>query len=164
MAIDVLELLTSARPTGVVVTLDIEEGVTVRADAGQLKQVLWNLFLNALQAMPEGGDLRVGVAFDAWPQELSGARRNNGLVARREAGSAGRAARLSVADTGQGFPPNVQDRIFEPFFTTKTAGSGLGLSTVYRIIENHGGELQVESREENGTTFRVWIPAAEAQR
>jgi two-component system sensor histidine kinase AtoS len=67
---------------------------------------------------------------------------------------------IAIADTGVGIPPEVLERVFEPFFTTKRAGSGLGLPTVHRIVENHGGSLALESRTGAGTTVRVRLPAA----
>ena len=75
--------------------------------------------------------------------------------------AAGGWVELSIADTGCGISPEAQEQIFEPFFTTRTEGSGLGLSTVHRIVESHGGELQVESQEGEGTTFRVRLPRGE---
>lgn len=164
LAIEVLELLESSRTDGLSVALDVRPGVLVLADPRQLKQVLWNLFLNALQAMPNGGELRVTVGVEPAPQAGALASRNEhvgeGRVLPREEARTRRAA-LCVADSGIGIPPDVQDRIFEPFFTTKTKGSGLGLSTVHRIVESHGGELQVQSEEGKGTSICVLLPIAE---
>ena len=70
-------------------------------------------------------------------------------------------AEIVVADTGVGIPLEVQEQIFEPFFTTKKEGSGLGLATVHRIVESHRGMLQVESRQGQGTTFRILLPGLE---
>jgi two-component system, cell cycle sensor histidine kinase and response regulator CckA len=112
--------------------------VTVRADRSHLEQVLMNLAVNARDAMPEGGTLTV----------------------RTEAGEAGRFVRLVVADTGTGMTEEVKARIFEPFFTTKgpDKGTGLGLATVFGIVQQAGGHIEVESAPGAGTTFRVDLP------
>ncbi|HJL20039.1 MAG TPA: ATP-binding protein [Sandaracinaceae bacterium LLY-WYZ-13_1] len=111
----------------------------VRGDRDQLTQVFHNLFLNALQAMPDGGEL--------W------------LTARPE--PSGRVA-VHVRDTGAGIPDEVLERIFDPFFTTKETGSGLGLPTALAVLERHAGRLDVRSTPGQGTTFVVRLPAAEA--
>ena len=113
----------------------------VRADRGQLEQVVMNLAVNARDAMAGGGTLGIAV---------------------ERAGSAG--CLLVVRDTGCGMSPQVRDRIFEPFFTTKPAGqgSGLGLATVYGIVRQFGGTVAVESEEGRGTTFTIALPQAPA--
>jgi PAS domain S-box-containing protein len=123
----------------------------VKADPGQLEQVVMNLAVNARDAMPTGGGLTIATA--------------NVLVdeadARRRAGLApGAYVMLSVADTGCGIAPDVLPRIFEPFFTTKgpEKGTGLGLATVYGIITQGGGDVWAESEPGRGTTFRVLLP------
>ncbi len=125
------------------------------ADVAMTQQVLMNLVLNARDAMPEGG--RVRLACDA--VEVAG-------PSGGEAGEArpGRYVRLTVADEGHGMDEATQRRLFEPFFTTKPAGrgTGLGLATVYGIVKQHGGWIQVESRPGQGSTFRVHWPAARA--
>ena len=115
-----------------------EQGWTVHADPDQLRQVLWNLLRNGAEAMPSGGRLRVGLS-EAGPQPGSG-------------------TRLSVADTGQGMDPDTQEQIFEPFYSTKDKGTGLGLATVYRIILDHGGQIEADSVPGEGTTITVWLP------
>ncbi|HZS39703.1 MAG TPA: ATP-binding protein [Polyangia bacterium] len=109
----------------------------LRADAGQVGQVLLNLVSNARTAMPQGGKLRVATA--------------------RKDGEVG----LSVEDSGKGIPPEIRERIFEPFFTTKDEWSnvGLGLSVSYRIVSEHGGHIDVASEVGRGSTFTVWLPA-----
>jgi signal transduction histidine kinase len=116
----------------------LDDGVRARADAGQLAQVLLNLVANARTAMPSGGTL--GIA----------AKKSGGEVA------------LVVADTGKGIAPDIRERIFEPFFTTKDEWSnvGLGLSVSYRIVEEHGGRIDVQSEPGRGATFTVYLPAA----
>jgi PAS domain S-box-containing protein len=117
-------------------------------DAHQLSQALGNLIINAKQAMPAGGTLRI-VATNV---ELLEAR--PGLL------EAGRYVRLTFADQGSGIPPAIIERIFDPFFTTKAEGSGLGLTTAYAILKKHEGEIEVASKPGGGTTIDVWLPAS----
>lgn len=123
----------------------------VSADAGQVEQMLTNLTVNARDAMPSGGRITIRieeVSFDeAFHHTHSWAR--PGLF-----------HRLSVTDTGQGIEPELIDKIFNPFFTTKEVGkgTGLGLSTVYGLVEQHGGFIQVESVLKKGTTFNIYLP------
>ena len=147
---ELLEMFAPTLPDGVEVVAEVEEGLTVHADAAQLRQLLWNLMLNAVQAMPDGGELtiRAAVMPEEAPQEARSGRRNMG-----EAKSAW--AELSVRDNGTGIPAELVDRIFDPFFTTKPQGSGLGLAMVHRIVEEHGGSLGVESVVGRGTEMRV---------
>lgn len=104
-------------------------------DARLLHQAFWNLFQNALQAMPEGGELKV-----------EGHIENGSAIV------------LTVTDSGRGIPPDSQGRVFEPFFTTRARGTGLGLSVVKRIIEDHGGSIVFRSVPDAGTTFTVRLP------
>jgi two-component system sensor histidine kinase PilS (NtrC family) len=112
--------------------------VRVNADSAGLRQVFWNLARNALQAMPEGGTLRV---------ELQ----------RTEAGR----VRVTFADTGQGMPPEQVERLFEPFSSSRTGGTGLGLSIAYQIVRDHGGTINVRSREGHGTTIIIELPGSQ---
>jgi PAS domain S-box-containing protein len=114
---------------------------SVRADPDQLIQVLINLVMNSIHAMPEGGRLRLSLA------------RENSHV------------RLGVSDTGHGMPEEIRSKVFEPFFTTKDfgKGTGLGLTVVKGIIEEHGGTITVESAVDKGTTFWIRLPLDEAQ-
>jgi two-component system cell cycle sensor histidine kinase/response regulator CckA len=133
-------------------TVELEEpGRRVRIDPTQLDQVIMNLALNARDAMPDGGALRIatGHAVVLRPEPLG-----------QEALPPGRYAVLEVSDTGGGMPPELLARIFEPFFTTRRdrGGTGLGLSTVHGIVRQSGGFIAVESRPEQGTTFRIWLP------
>ncbi len=109
------------------------------ADAEQLQQVIWNLARNALQAMPEGGTLRVGLGRNAHDR-----------------------VRITFSDTGRGMTPAQVDRLFEPFSST-TGGTGLGLSIVYQIIRDHGGTINVSSREGRGTTITVELPSQKSE-
>jgi signal transduction histidine kinase len=123
------------------IALDLEldgDAPRVRGDAGQVAQVLLNLASNARTAMPAGGTLKVST------------RAADGQIA------------LAVADTGKGIDPAIRERIFEPFFTTKDDWSnvGLGLSVSYRIVEEHGGRIDVASEPGRGSTFTVYFPAS----
>ena len=113
-----------------------DEPLIVDADEGQLKQVFWNLARNALQAMPQGGTLKTYL----------------------EKNSSNR-LRVSFSDTGRGMTPDQVEHLFEPFSST-TGGTGLGLSIVYQIIRDHGGTINVRSREGRGTTITIELPAA----
>ena len=117
-------------------------------DKGQIGQVVQNLVINAVQAMPGGGKIRLSLHNETI---------DRGAVATLPPGPY---LRLEVADSGKGIAPEHLARIFEPFFTTKEAGSGLGLATVYSVIQKHRGHVTVESTPEQGTTFRIWLPAA----
>lgn len=133
-------------PTSVELVLDLDEQpLIVRIDAGQLEQVLMNLAINAVDAMPSGGRLTVST-------------RPGPLV-----GDAKRTLLLRVADSGTGMSADVQERLFEPFFTTKPAGrgTGLGLATSYAIVHEAGGSISVESRVGSGSTFDVVIPLSD---
>jgi PAS domain S-box-containing protein len=126
----------------------------VRGDATQLQQVLVNLSVNARDAMPEGGRLLL----EARPVELND---GDARLQPTEA-EAGSYVHVGVEDTGTGIPSDVRDKIFEPFFSTKSSddGTGLGLSTVYSIVTSHGGLMNVQSTEGEGTRFNVFLPAA----
>jgi signal transduction histidine kinase/CheY-like chemotaxis protein len=118
-------------------------------DKGQIGQVVQNIVLNATQAMPDGGVIRVTlrnaiVEADAVPDL-----------------AAGRYLKLMIADTGQGINPEYLSRIFDPYFTTKPTGSGLGLATVYSIVKRHLGRIEVQSEVDRVTTFSIWLPAAQ---
>ncbi|HEU4699115.1 MAG TPA: PAS domain S-box protein [Gemmatimonadales bacterium] len=140
---EALLLIERLPGTDIAVELELEPGLgTVRADPGQLTQVLMNLAVNARDAMPDGGRLRI---------------RTTNVAAEGQPWVA-----LAVSDTGVGMDAETQARIFEPFFTTKPPGkgTGLGLSTVYGIVQQSGGHLTVDSAPGRGTTITVFLPPA----
>ena len=127
----------------------------VAVDQGQIEQVLLNLYVNASQAMPGGGELFVqteNVVLDkghVQPFDLA----------------AGKYVKISVTDTGVGIDENVLERIFDPFFTTRAIGkgTGLGLASAYGIIKNHGGIIDVHSEKGKGSTFNIYLPATQSE-
>jgi two-component system sensor histidine kinase PilS (NtrC family) len=162
---EILELLEAARPQNVRLHCTSPEDLAVHADPDQVKQVLWNLCLNALQSMPEGGAVTISARHveSGPPQAIASFRRNGGLGAQPEICGSRRWVEIAIRDEGVGIPADVQERIFEPFFTTKRDGTGLGLATVHRIVESHAGGLLLSSEEGAGTTFRVLLPGSEEQ-
>ena len=109
------------------------------ADPDQLKEVLVNLMVNACEAMVKGGSIEVTEAED--------------FVA-----GLGRVVRIRIQDSGPGIPASMQEKIFQPFFSSKEEGTGLGLSIAARIIEEHGGSIDVKSRSGEGATFTLTLP------
>ena len=127
-----------ARQIKVEVSLHLpEDVVAVNIDRSQIEAALVNLFINALDAMPRGGQLDVT------------------LVNHGDTG-----ARITVADTGSGIPPHIADRLFTPFTTTKPTGTGLGLTVSGRILEEHGGSISASNRPEGGASFVIHLPPA----
>ncbi len=119
---------------------DIREGIAVAGDPLRLRQVLWNLLINAAQAMTAGGVISV--------------------TANQSSSEPGW-IELRIADTGEGISPDNIRNIFDPFFTTKSNGSGLGLAIVYRIIEDHGGSIEAKSEQGKGCLFSIRLPSSE---
>jgi signal transduction histidine kinase len=135
------EVLPVVRPEadrrGVTVAIECDRMPDVNGDPGMLRQAFLNLALNAIQAMPSGGTLRVVCTT-----------------------ASGRRVSVSFVDTGVGIAPEHLQRIFDLYFTTKEKGSGIGLSMVYRIVQMHDGEIEVQSTPGAGTTFRILLPQA----
>lgn len=121
-----------------------EQVPTIRADPDQIRQLLLNLMLNALQAMPGGGELSLRV------EVLNG-----------RYGPSEEWVQIVLADTGTGIPPEELEKIFDPFYTTKNEGTGLGLAISHRIVERHEGELEIESEPGRGTTVYLRLPVSD---
>lgn len=126
----------------------------VNVDASQLDQVIINLVMNACDAMPQGGTLTIETANVGWDEPQ--ARRHPGALA-------GCYVLLAVRDTGSGMDDTTRDRLFEPFFSTKSRGRGrgLGLSTVYSVVSQSGGQIELDSAPERGTVFKIFLPQVE---
>lgn len=156
---DVLGLMQPLLRENIRLTLHLDEDLpAVCGDSSQLEQVLVNLIVNALDAMPDGGDLTIATQVAL--------RNQTDLVAKESIRhkKEDEAVQISITDTGIGIPVEIQSAIFEPFFTTKPEGkgTGLGLSSAFGIIRQHGGKIEVKSLPGLGTTFTVSLPA-EAQ-
>jgi two-component system, NtrC family, sensor histidine kinase PilS len=137
-----VDLLTATEHDGgrVVIKKDYSGTITVNADPQKIRQVFWNLGLNAMEAMPESGELLISTQNEDAEVEIV------------------------FKDTGSGIEESTVKKIFYPFFTTKEQGTGLGLAIAYRIVEEHKGRITVESASGIGTTFRVILPKADEKR
>lgn len=141
-------LLTDPRFGNVIISNDYHNDLTINADRDQFQQVFWNLLVNAAEAMPTGGSIRVGAE----------------VLSNEDLGIyLGDVVKITVSDDGKGMDRKDMTKVFEPFFTTKPGGTGLGLATVYRIVEAHAGIIQVDSINGNGTTFTIYLPASITQ-
>ena len=154
---EVVEMLEKVVSDDIRLEVEVESGLLVMGDPGQLKQVVWNLALNGVQAMPEGGTLQVEARSlpEVTPQEPLPKGRS--VVEEK-----GAWAEIVVRDQGGGISPEAVDHIFDPFFTTKPEGSGLGLATVHRIVGEHGGSIGLETSKQGGTEIHVRLPRGEA--
>ncbi|MGE5173411.1 MAG: two-component system sensor histidine kinase NtrB [Betaproteobacteria bacterium] len=121
---------------------DVDTRIRLKGDAQRLRQVFWNLLINACQAMPTGGSIMITAASYSHGDDTGW-------------------CHIAFSDTGQGIAREFQDKIFDPFFTTKADGTGLGLAIVYRIIEDHDGTILVESNAGKGTCFTIRLPLFE---
>ena len=130
-------LRPEAERSGVQVVVESDGAPDVNGDPAMLRQAFLNLALNACQAMPNGGTLRIGAE-----------------------AARGRQVAITFTDTGVGIKPEHLQRIFDLYYTTKEKGSGIGLSMVYRTIQMHDGEVEVQSTPGKGTTFRLLVPQA----
>lgn len=148
-SIDLAELLEEvlvlvehrSHPAELKVVREFADALPARVDPQQLRQAIWNLCINAVQAMPEGGELRVGGRL---------------LPGRKPA-----RMQLWVSDTGPGIAEGDLPQIFEPFFSTKAEGSGIGLALVYRVVQDHDGQIEVRSQPGVGTTFLLTLPSTD---
>lgn len=129
----------------------LRDPIQVMIDPKQMKQVFWNLLINAGQAMSDGGEISI----DLEKGNEAFGEANLPLPTQR----AGREwVKISITDSGEGIPSQEKEKIFEPFFTTKERGTGLGLSIVHKIVENHNGVIKVESEVGRGSTFTIFLP------
>jgi signal transduction histidine kinase len=138
---DIIELLKNVEQNKgrVHIAKNYHGSIEVSADPQKMRQVFWNLGLNAVEAMPEGGNLII--ATEAMDEHIG----------------------ITFKDFGQGIQEEDIDKIFFPFFTTKEHGTGLGLAIAYRIIEEHNGKIQVESSTDGGTTFNIILPRSDGK-
>ncbi len=147
-------MLSNTFPKTVSIRADLRDGIPpVEADDTQLTQIVFNLCVNARDAMENGGQITIG----------TGMAEGSELAERFQDVRPVPYVRLSVTDTGSGMTEEVRKRIFEPFYTTKGRGkgTGLGLAVVYGIIGTHGGFIDVKSRPGSGTTFELFLPASD---
>ncbi len=153
---DVEALLSSLIGGNIYLKLSLpEEELIVYVDRVQIEQVLINLVTNAKDAMPEGGTLTI---------KVDSVRMDEEFIKMYGYGAVGHYALISISDTGVGMDEYTKERIFEPFFTTKSTGkgTGLGLATVYGIIKQHNGYIDVYSEKDKGTTFKIYLPITSA--
>jgi len=140
----IILLQGDARFSSIIFYDKIDKQIEIYADRDQFNQVLWNLILNAAEAMPDGGEIFIG---SSWGEQFT-----------HQGNGSGRNLYLTIKDTGIGISTKEIEFVFEPFFTTKSGGSGLGLASVYRILEAHNGSISLDSTQRGGTTFSLIIP------
>ncbi|MFC1889976.1 nitrogen regulation protein NR(II) [Thermodesulfobacteriota bacterium] len=138
---------------GVSIEKNCPRGNLVLANVGQLKQVFWNLLLNSVEAVGSSGIVSIDLHRIEGGDAAIADRKDNPTKFGIDC------IEIDVHDTGSGIETEVIDKIFDPFFTTKDHGSGLGLAVAYRIVENHQGHIVVNSRPDEGTTFRIFLPS-----
>jgi two-component system sensor histidine kinase PilS (NtrC family) len=143
---------------GVDIQKDLADGIRLNANPEQIRQILWNLLVNAIQAMPEGGTVTITSKIvdenqGQWKRDDA----NSNYVDKMESPRTPY-IEINIKDTGTGIITKNLDRIFDPFFTTKDNGTGLGLAIVYRMIENYQGNITVQSELEKGSMFIVRLP------
>jgi len=127
---------------GIRLTTHFQDEIYMPGDNQQIKQLFWNLVINAAQAMPAGGEMRVELRRRSLPSDIEEPPQGE----------------IAISDTGTGIGAEELDKIFNPFFTTKKRGSGLGLSIVHKIVESYGGKITVRSQPNKGTTFTIYLP------
>jgi signal transduction histidine kinase/ActR/RegA family two-component response regulator len=161
---DISDILRRTLPENIHLIIEPQPGEHVaNVDPARIEQVVMNLALNARDAMPDGGELRIGLhRVETNPGEgLPGTELSLATVPSGE-DPGGKWLCLTVSDTGTGMTEDVRTRLFEPFFTTKgEAGTGLGLAQIYGIVTQHDGHIGVETEAGQGTTFRVYLPASD---
>jgi signal transduction histidine kinase len=143
---ETIMLIKNSRAYGdsIRINVVVDATIALTGDAQRLRQVFWNLLINSCQAMPGGGTIAISaVPFSFVDDDTVW-------------------CELNVSDTGQGIAREYLGKIFDPFFTTKTGGTGLGLAIVYRIIEEHGGTISVESELGRGTSIKIRLPMVES--
>jgi signal transduction histidine kinase len=154
---ETLDAFEAALPEGVQLERRLDAKLQVQADPAQLRQALWNLVINACQAMPEGGRLHVSVQ----PLQEPVAQ-GSGSAYRMVAEEKPAVAEIAVMDQGEGIADDALEHVFDPFFTTKRNGSGLGLAIVHRVVAEHGGSVRLErGRAPWSTVVRILLPGAE---
>jgi two-component system sensor histidine kinase PilS (NtrC family) len=127
------------------------KNIHIMIDPDQMKQVFWNLLINAAQALSNGGEIRIHIEKGDetfWRTNLPPLKQRRGK----------RWVKIMVTDSGDGIHLQEKEKIFEPFYTTKEGGTGLGLSIVHKIIENHNGVIKVDSEVGKGSTFTLFLP------
>ncbi len=152
VAREIVTLFTRTLEPTIAIEAEIEGRLVVVGDRTRLAQLILNLLVNARDAMPEGGTLRVSSS----PTTVDDA-----LAARHATLFPGDYVLLSIADTGIGMDAEARRRAYEPFFTTKSGGTGLGLATALTIVRSHGGHIDLLSKVGQGTEFRIYLPTAE---
>ena len=125
---------------GTRIVRDVDQNAAIKGDPQRLRQVFWNLLINSCQAMSQGGEIRISAHSFSRPEDSADW------------------VTITVSDNGEGIAPEYLGKLFDPFFTTKAGGTGLGLAIVYRIIEDHGGTINVESVTGEGTSFIISLP------
>jgi two-component system sensor histidine kinase PilS (NtrC family) len=154
VVMDAVELfLSNPDHNSITVVTDLNGSLMLEADPHQIKQVLWNLFMNAYQAMSMGGKLTIAT------KKVAAAELKKQTQSLPDGTEVPFWIQLTAADTGCGIEASDVDKVFDPFFTTKPRGSGLGLAIVYSIIESYKGQVSLQSQKDQGTTFTVLLPA-----
>jgi signal transduction histidine kinase len=151
VVVEVERMLRRLIGEDIALVTDLDPGVRrIKADRGQIQQVIMNLAVNARDAMPAGGTIAIRTANVDHTEEADGGPQGTGYVL------------LTMSDTGVGMDAETRRRIFEPFFTTKDGGTGLGLATVHTIVGQSGGFVRVASTPGAGSTFSIYLPRLEA--